>query len=251
MKILMIGDIYGDPGLSILEDMLPSLKEQYKPHLIIVNAENSANGRGITKAIYKKLMSLGIHAITMGNHVWGNKELPTFIDDANIARPINFVSAPGKGYVLLTFNEQKILVMNALGRTFMNNNLESPFFEVDKILASVDHDLSILDFHAEATSEKVALGHYFDGKIDIIYGTHTHVQTNDNRILPNGTYYMSDLGMTGPLNGIIGVRKDIVIDRFLNGYSTPNIVADGRKQLNAWFIDTFLKTHETIHLECE
>jgi len=251
MKILMIGDIYGDPGLDILKQYLPTLKEQYKPHIVIANAENAAHGRGITKVIYKQLMSLGIQAITMGNHVWGNKELATFIDEANIARPINFVSAPGNGYVLITFNEQKIIVINALGRTFMNNNLESPFFEVEKILKSVDHDFSILDFHAEATSEKVAIGHFFDGKIDVIFGTHTHVQTNDHRILPKGTYYLTDLGMTGPLNGIIGVRKDIVLDRFLNGFSTPNIVADGKKQLNAWFIDTQLKSSELIHLESE
>ena len=141
--------------------------------------------------------------------------------------------------------------MNVLGRTFMNANLESPFYAIDNLMSKIEHDVSILDIHAEATSEKVALGHYFDGKIDIIYGTHTHVQTNDHRTLPQGTFYMSDLGMTGPLNGVIGVRKDIVIDRFLNGFSSPNVVADGKKQLNGWFIDTENHISETIHLESE
>lgn len=251
MKILMIGDIYGNPGLDILQTYLPQLKEKYKPHLIIANAENAANGRGITKKIYKSLMGLGIHALTMGNHVWANKELKEFIDDANIARPLNYVDAPGEGYVSIQFNDKKILIINVLGRTFMNANLESPFLSVKKLLKEVEHDMSILDIHAEATSEKVALGHYFDGDIDIIYGTHTHVQTNDNRRLPKGSFYMSDLGMTGPLNGIIGVRKDIVIDRFLNGFSTPNVIADGRKQLNGWFVDTDRQESEAIHLESE
>ena len=251
MKILMIGDIYGDPGLDILETYLPQLKTQYKPHMIIANAENAANGRGITNKIYKSLMSMGIHALTMGNHVWANKELKTFIDESNVVRPMNFVEAPGKGYVLLNFNGQKVLIMNVLGRTFMNANMESPFLSVEKLINTIQHDLSILDIHAEATSEKVALGHYFDGKIDIMFGTHTHVQTNDHRQLPKGSFYMSDVGMTGPLNGIIGVRKDIVIDRFLNGFSSPNIVADGRKQLNGWFIDTELRSSEIIHLESE
>ncbi|MGA0351172.1 MAG: TIGR00282 family metallophosphoesterase [Acholeplasmataceae bacterium] len=251
MKVLMIGDIYGEPGLNILASYLPKLKTQYRPHLIIANAENAANGRGITKKIYKSLMSMGIHALTMGNHVWANKELKAFIDESNIARPVNFADAPGKGYVLLNFNGQKILIMNVLGRTFMNANLESPFYAIDNLMSKIEHDVSILDIHAEATSEKVALGHYFDGKIDIIYGTHTHVQTNDHRTLPQGTFYMSDLGMTGPLNGVIGVRKDIVIDRFLNGFSSPNVVADGKKQLNGWFIDTENHISETIHLESE
>jgi metallophosphoesterase (TIGR00282 family) len=249
MKILIIGDIYGKPGLKALEHFLPQLKLAYQPHCIIVNAENAANGRGITQTIYKTLMSLGIHVLTMGNHVFANKELETFIEQANIVRPINYLQAPGKGYHTIHFNQQKILVINALGQAFMNQHVQSPFLTVEHILNTVEHNVSILDFHAEATSEKVALGHYFDGKADIIFGTHTHVQTNDSRILPKGTFYLTDVGMTGPLNGVIGVKKEIVIDRFINGYSTPNDVAEGAIQLNGWFIDTQLKKHELIHLE--
>jgi metallophosphoesterase (TIGR00282 family) len=188
MKILMIGDIYGDSGLDILSNEIASLKNTYKPHLIIANAENSANGRGITKKIYKHLMEIGIHVITMGNHVFAHKELQTFIDEANIVRPINFLEAPGKGYLVYNYNQKKILIINALGRAFINLSLENPFTEVEHILNTVEHDISIIDFHAEATSEKVAFGHYLDGKATIIFGTHTHVQTNDARILPKGTY---------------------------------------------------------------
>lgn len=249
MKILMVGDIYGESGLDILTKELPDLKQTYKPHLIIVNAENASQGRGITKKIYKQLMELGVHVVTMGNHVFANKELATFIDESNIIRPINFLNVPGKGYIIYQFNQTKVLVINALGRAFMNLSLENPFTQIESILKTVDHDYSVIDFHAEATSEKVALGHYLDGLATIVFGTHTHVQTNDARILPKGTFYLTDVGMTGPLNGVIGVSKEIVIERFINGHSGSNVVAEGKKQLNAWCVDTESKTWNLIHLE--
>ena len=249
MKFLIIGDVYGKSGITAIEQYLPELKSKYQPHLIIVNAENASNGRGITKSIYKQFMSYGIHVLTMGNHVFANKELETFIEHANIVRPMNYLQAPGKGYHVIQFNDEKVLVMNVLGQAFMNQHVQSPFLTVMETLNNVEHDVSILDIHAEATSEKVALGHFLDGKIDIVFGTHTHVQTNDSRILPNGTFYLTDVGMTGPLNGVIGVKKDIVIDRFMNGYSTPNAVDEGSIQLNAWFIDTLQKKRTLIHLE--
>ena len=251
MKVLMIGDIYGTPGLEALQYFLPQLKKEFQPHLIIVNAENAANGRGINQSIYKSLMSLGIHVLTMGNHVFANKELETFIEHANIVRPMNYLQAPGKGYHVIQFNNEKVLVMNVLGQAFMNQHVQSPFLTIDSMLKSIDHDIAILDIHAEATSEKIALGHYFDGRIDIIFGTHTHVQTHDSRMLPKGSFYITDIGMSGPLNGVIGVKKDIVIDRFINGYSLPNVVADGAVQLNGWFVDTQFKKHQLIHLERE
>lgn len=251
MKILFIGDIYGNPGISVLEEVLPSLKEQYNPNLIIVNGENIANGRGINKKIYKQLMTLGICAVTMGNWVWGNSDLLNFIDDSKIVRPLNFHKAPGKGYTVINYNGKKVLVINALGRVFMNPSLENPFFGVEKVLNEVEHDYSLLDFHAEATSEKVAIGHYLDGKIDAIVGTHTHIQTADERKLPKGTLYITDVGMTGALNGVIGVKKEIVIDRFLYGHATPNEVEIGTNQLNAVILDLDLKTIQRIHVESE
>jgi 2',3'-cyclic-nucleotide 2'-phosphodiesterase len=249
MKILIVGDLYGDPGLKILDHYMTQIKSEYQPHLLIANAENTTHGRGLSLKHYKELMRLGFHMLTMGNHVWANKELATYIDDANVVRPINFLSAPGSGYKVITFNQLRILIINVLGRTFMNANMESPFTTINQVLKEVPHDMSILDIHAEATSEKVALAHYFDGRIDIIYGTHTHVQTADERQLPRGSFYITDIGMTGPLNGIIGVTKEIVIDRFLNGYSKSNEVAEGDIQLNAVLIDTQAKSIKRLHLE--
>ena len=251
MKLLIIGDIYGDPGIEILDFHLKELKNELKPHLIIANAENSSSGRGISKRIYNHLLGLGINIFTMGNHVWGNREIKEFIEDSNILRPANYNNLPGNGYIVKNINGLKVLVINILGRAFINLSLDNPFKCVNEIIENVDHDFSILDIHAEATSEKIAMGHFFDGKIDIIFGTHTHVQTNDARLMPKGSFYLTDVGMTGPLDGVIGVEKEIVINRFLNGFSTHNKVSKGRKQLNAWFIDTELQYSKLIHLEKE
>ena len=251
MKVLFIGDVYGKPGLDMLNLHLEELKKTFKPNVIIANAENAHYGRGINLKLYKEMMGLGIHAMTMGNWVWGNKELYEFIEDSNVIRPFNFREAPGKGYQVINYNGQKLLVINALGRTFMNANLDDPFTGVLNILNTVDHDYALLDMHAEATSEKVAIGHYLDGKIDAVVGTHTHIPTADDRKLPGGTLYITDVGMTGPLNGVIGVTKEIVIKRFLNGFSTPNEVAPGEKQLNAVIMDFSKKTIQRIHIESE
>ena len=250
MRILFIGDIYGEPGRKILKEQLPNLKREYKPNVIIVNAENSAdNGRGITDKYYKELMSMGVTTITMGNHVWGQASLKDYIDEAHICRAANFNEAPGKQYDLINYNGKKLLVMNLLGRTYMEANLNNPFILAKEIITSVKPDYSFIDFHAEATSEKVALGHYLDGLASVVVGTHTHIQTADERVLPKGTIYITDVGMTGPLNGIIGVRKDIVINRFLNGYTIPNEVEEGVVQLNGVIIDLDFKTIERIHIE--
>lgn len=250
MKILFIGDIYGEPGRKILLDNLDELKQTYRPNIIIVNAENSANnGRGITQKFYKELMSAGVHAVTMGNHVWGQNELLEFISDSHVVRPINFFEAPGKGYDLIKYNDQTLLVINALGRTFMNASLESPFFEIERVIGEIKSDYVFVDFHAEATSEKIALGHYLDGRVSAIVGTHTHVQTADERRLPKGTLYITDVGMTGPLDGIIGVDKEIVVKRFLHGHSVSNQVAITKNQLNGVIMDLKQKTIKRIHLE--
>lgn len=250
MKILFIGDIYGEPGRKILLDNLDELKQTYRPNIIIVNAENSANnGRGITQKFYKELMSAGVHAVTMGNHVWGQNELLEFISDSHVVRPINFFEAPGKGYDLIKYNDQTLLVINALGRTFMNASLESPFFEIERVIGEIKSDYVFVDFHAEATSEKIALGHYLDGRVSAIVGTHTHVQTADERRLPKGTLYITDVGMTGPLDGIIGVDKEIVVKRFLHGHSVSNQVAITKNQLNGVIMDLRQKTIKRIHLE--
>jgi 2',3'-cyclic-nucleotide 2'-phosphodiesterase len=251
MKVLFIGDLYGKSGLDMLSDHLTELKSQYRPNVIILNAENASYGRGISLKIYKELMSMGIHMLTMGNWVWGNKELFEFIDGSNIVRPFNFKNAPGKGALTVNYNGKKLLVINALGRTFMNPNLDDPFTGIDSILENEQADYILVDIHAEATSEKVALGHYLDGRVSAVVGTHTHIPTADERALPNGTLYITDVGMTGPLNGVIGVTKEIVLDRFINGFSIPNEVAPGPKQLNAVIMDFEKKTIQRIHIESE
>lgn len=239
MRILFIGDIYGEPGLDYLTQNILNLKNTHRPNLIIVNAENASNGRGINKKIYKHLMSLGIHAITMGNHTWKNKNIFEFIEESNIIRPINDHQKEGKGYKIIHYNNQKLLIINALGRIFLDDTMENPFQIIDALLEELKgtYDYSLLDFHAEATSEKVALAHHFDGRINAVVGTHTHIQTNDNRRLPKGTCYITDVGMTGSLDGVIGVDKDVIIDRFINGYSKPNKIALGKRQLNGVIID--------------
>lgn len=250
MRVLFIGDVYGPPGRKYLKEQLPKLKKEYKPNIVIVNAENSSNnGRGIPEDFYRELMELGVSTVTMGNHVWGNQKLLNFIDNAHIVRPANYYEAPGKGYDLIQYNNKKLLVINLLGRIFMNANLENPFLVVDKIISEIEADYIVVDFHAEATSEKVALGHYLDGRVTAVVGTHTHIQTADERILPKGTIYITDVGMTGPLDGIIGVDKEIVINRFISGYSRANKVAKTKNQLNAVIMDFDDKTIQRIHLE--
>lgn len=243
MKILFIGDIYGEPGRRILLDNLDNLKKEYKPNLIIVNAENAAHGRGITKRIYKEFMSAGINLLTMGNHTFGKKEINELFEDENIniIRPINFLNIPGKGYKVINYNDKKVLVINALGRVYFNLSTENPFLMTKHILDTVEHDYSIVDFHAEATSEKIAFGHYLDGLASAVLGTHTHIPTADERKLPNGTLYITDVGMTGPLNGVIGVKKEVIIERFINGISDINQVDDGPTWLNAVLLDFTLK----------
>src|SRR5699024_4969764 len=184
MKILFIGDVYGSPGRAMLEQYLPVLKEEHKPQMIIVNGENAAGGRGITEKIYKQFLSLGVHAVTMGNHTWDQKEIFEFIDDAKyLIRPANFPkNNPGKGIVYVNYNGQEIAVINLQGRTFLSPT-ENPFDIVDELIeeARKRTDIIFLDFHAEATSEKLAMGWYVDGRVSAMVGTHTHVQTADER----------------------------------------------------------------------
>lgn len=250
MKILFIGDIYGDSGIDYLLENITYLRQTYQPNLIIANAENAANGRGINKRIYKKLMQAGIALLTMGNHTWKNSELKTFIEDSNIIRPINDGSNLGSGYKTINYNGKRILVINALGRAFMNEDYEPPFIMVKSLLEKENYDYAFLDFHAETTSEKIAMAYFLDGKVDMMVGTHTHVQTNDDRMLSNGTLFISDVGMTGPLDGVIGVKKEIIIDRFIHNQSRPNEVALGKRQLNAClFTLSPNRSIQKIHLE--
>lgn len=234
MRILFIGDLYSDQAVQYLKSNLQRIKNENKINMVIVNGENTTNGRGINYAHYNELMKLGISAITMGNHAFSNRELKDFISDSKIVRPANFNEAPGSGVLTIKYNDKKIAVINLLGRVYMNNMcLDCPFKTLDHILKEVEADYYLVDFHAEATSEKIALALNFDGLVTAVVGTHTHVPTADERVLPKGTLYITDIGMTGPADGVIGDNADSIIKRFKTGVYEPSKPASGEVSFNA------------------
>ena len=234
MKILFIGDIVGRPGRETVKKLLPELREKYSPDAIIANGENMTHGRGISEETVKEMQSFGITFFTSGNHIFANKTVIPKLDDKKfpVIRPANFPPGnPGRGYqVIETGKLQKILIINLMGRVFMKQNYDCPFRIADKILAEhMGDNLSaiIVDIHAEATSEKVALGHYLDGKVSAVIGTHTHIPTADTTILQEGTAYISDVGMVGVTDSVIGVQKEPVIKGFLTQMPFKYEIADG------------------------
>jgi len=237
MKILFIGDVVGSPGREMVKEYLPKLKEKYRPHLTIINGENAASGKGITEKIYKQFMEWGAQVITMGNHTWDKKEIFEFIDDAKyMIRPANFPKGtPGKGIIYMNINGVEVAIINLQGRTFLPA-IDDPFLKVDELIEEAKKRTNIIfiDFHAEATSEKQAIGWYVNGSASAVVGTHTHTQTADERILPQGTAYITDVGMTGPYDGILGVDRDAVIKRFLTSLPVRfEVTKNGRTQLGA------------------
>jgi metallophosphoesterase (TIGR00282 family) len=240
MKVLIVGDVFSKLGRTSFERNIRRIKETEKINLIIVNGENTSHGLGLNENHYKWYMELGVNVVTLGNHSYGNKSILNFIDNANnLIRPYNFPDgSPGKGYVTVNYNGMKITVMQMIGKVFMSPEYSDPFLKTQEILDMTESDLYICDFHGEATSEKIAYGYAFDGKIQIIFGTHTHVPTNDARILPGGTAYITDVGMTGPLDGVIGVKKEIIIDRYLHDSQQKFSPQEtGRTQFNAILIE--------------
>lgn len=240
MKILIVGDVFSKLGRASFEENLKKIKEQEKINFIIVNGENTSHGKGLNEKHYKWYLEHGVNVITLGNHAYQNKSIFNYIDDVNnVVRPYNFPEgSKGKGYVTIQYNNLTITVMQMIGKVFMSEENSCPFKKTQELLEKLNSDIYICDFHAEATSEKIAYGLFFDGKINIIYGTHTHVQTNDARILDKGTAYITDVGMTGPLDGVIGVKKEIIIDRYLN----ENLLRfspqeTGKKQFNAIIVE--------------
>ncbi|WP_027107737.1 TIGR00282 family metallophosphoesterase [Lacticigenium naphthae] len=254
MKLLFIGDVVGSIGREMVEQYLPKLKNKYKPQLTILNGENSANGRGITEKNYKEFLQAGVDVVTMGNHTWDNQDIFEFIDDAKkLIRPANYPedSTPGKGIVYVKINHLEIAVINLHGRTF-TMDLDDPFRKADELIKQAQERTPIIfiDFHAETTSEKLAFGWYVDGRVSAVIGTHTHVQTNDARILPEGTAYLTDAGMTGFYDGIIGVKKEPVIYKFMTQMPVRFEVPDeGRKQINGCYIELDDKTGKAKSIE--
>lgn len=250
MKVLFIGDVFGTMGQKALNKYLPSLKQELKPHLIFLNGENIDRGFGISEEIYKDLMKLGIRIVTMGNHTFGNKTLVDFIDDSNIIRPANYDQrVPGNGYKTINFNGQTVTVINLMGRIFMGDPLDNPFKVIDLILDEIDSDYIFVDFHAEATSEKIAFAHYVDGRVTAVVGTHTHVPTADTMVFPKGTMYITDIGMTGAKYGILGASVPVQVEKFITGMRGRIVEEkDGPLQLNAVIMDTDLNTIKGINI---
>lgn len=252
MNILIVGDIFSKLGRTCFEKNLKKIKEKKKINFIIVNAENISHGKGMNEKHYKWLLSLGVNVITLGNHSFQNQNIFDFIDDVNnVVRPINYPNgARGKGYVSINYNGIVITVFQVIGNVFMEEGNDSPFLKTEELLQTIKSDIYICDFHGEATSEKIAFAHFFDGRIQLIYGTHTHVPTNDARILPKGTAYITDVGMTGALDGVIGVKKETIISRYVSNNRVRFEPEDqGKMQFNGILVEINEKTLKVTNID--
>jgi len=240
MKFLFIGDTIGRTGRKALNQFLPATIQKYQPDFITLNVENIAGGFGITKKVLNQIKQFPIDVFTSGNHIFDKKDVFEIIDkEENLLRPANYPpSAPGKGYTVVEKNGKKVAVINLMGRVFMGIPLDCPFRKFDEIYEQVkDCDYIIVDFHAEATSEKTAFGYYVDGRATVVFGTHSHVATADEKLLPKGTVYLSDVGMTGAYHSVIGMKIDQPIQKFLTGLSKKYDVAKDGLLFQAFFVD--------------
>lgn len=251
MKILAVGDIVGDIGLNKLKELLPSIIEKENIDFVIVNAENTSGGMGITIKDFNTLLKLKIDAITMGNHTWGKKDIFTFIDNPKLIRPANYSKGvPGKGYNIFNCKEKKIAVINLIGRTDMAVLSENPFTVAEEIIKKLDKeaDIIVVDFHAEATAEKIAMKYFLQGKANILFGTHTHVQTADEEITDGGMGYITDIGMTGPKNSVIGMEVKASIKRFLTSLPEKYKLAEGQSILNGCVFEINDEDGRTVNI---
>lgn len=255
MRVLFLGDVVGSPGRNAVTENLARIKEEKGIDFIIVNGENAAGGRGITPKISIELLRAGAAVVTTGDHVWDQKEIQDYFpDEPRLLRPINFPEdAPGNGSVVLETAKGKVAVMNAMGRTFMNPPLENPFLmveaEVKRLRIEEGVKMIVLDFHAEATSEKIGMGRMLDGQVSLVVGTHTHVQTGDESIFPGGTAYLTDAGMCGPDSSVLGREIDSVVWRFKNALPTRFPVASGPVRLCGVIVDLDEESGKAQHIE--
>lgn len=246
MLILAIGDVIGKPGRKALSQLLPGLRQQYGLDLVIVNGENAAGGIGVTVATAREMLNAGADVLTSGNHIWMHREIYPYLDgDMPILRPLNYPpGVPGRGYIVIG----RVAVVNLIGRVFIGD-FDNPFHAIDKLLAELEPKIIIVDFHAEATSEKVAMGRYLDGRVSAVLGTHTHVGTTDAQILPKGTAYVSDIGMTGPLDSVIGDDAEAAIERFLTSMPHRLSVGKGKTALNGMLVRVDDDTGRALGIE--
>ena len=249
MRILMVGDVIGKPGRRAVKQLIPSLRLEHGIDMVIANGENTAGGFGITLETAYELLDSGVDVLTSGNHIWDQKEIIPYLDEGlPLVRPANYPDAPGRGSLV----HNNVLVLNLMGRVFMPP-LDCPFRAADRILddaaASGGPPVVIVDFHAEATSEKQAMGWYLDGRVSAVLGTHTHVGTVDARLLPRGTAYVSDVGMTGPMDSVIGSETGVVLERFLTGMPQRLSVANGPVLLNSVLVELDQDTGRALAIE--
>jgi metallophosphoesterase (TIGR00282 family) len=258
MRILFIGDIFGRPGRTIVREKLAGLVKEHQADLIIANGENAAAGFGITPPLAEELFEMGIDVITTGNHIWDKREIVEYFQSANgnphsparrVLRPANYPAGmPGSGVYEGRKQGFAYAVMNLQGRVFMTSN-DDPFRKADELLKTIEAKVIFVDLHAEATSEKIALGWYLDGRVTAVVGTHTHIPTADERVLPNGTAYVTDVGMTGPYDSVIGVKKELVIGKFLNNMPVRFEAATGDVRLCGVLVDCDEKTGRARKIE--
>jgi len=248
MLVLAIGDVVGRPGREAVNELLPGLRKQHGLDLVLANAENAAGGLGVTPVTASELLDAGVDVLTSGNHIWAQKEILPYLDgEMPILRPLNYPpGVPGRGYIIT----EQALVVNLIGRTFIGN-FECPFRAMDQLLAELGRrpPVIIVDFHAEATSEKVALGRYLDGRVSAVLGTHTHVGTVDARLLPQGTAYVTDIGMVGPADSVIGDDTESVLRRFLSAMPHRLSVGKGKKTFNAVLVKVDEKSGQALSIE--
>lgn len=240
MKILAVGDIVGETGIKELKNKLNKIIQKEEIDFVIVNGENAAEGMGITEKNFNDIISQKVDVVTMGNHTWGKKDIFKFINHPKLIRPANYPKGVvGKGYGIYKCNKKKIAVINLIGRVYINVLSENPFLIVKDIINKIKDkvDIIIVDFHAEATGEKITMGYYLDGMVTAIFGTHTHVQTADEKILPKGTAYISDIGMTGTKNSALGMDVSVALKRFETSLPERYKVASGEGMLNGIIYD--------------
>ena len=250
MKILFIGDIVGNEGVDFVKQHLKSIKKLKGIDFFIANGENAAGGKGIMKSQAIELFDCGIDVLTMGNHTYNKQDIFELLEDYNVIRPANMPhGSVGTGCIELEVGDTSVCVINARGRVYVDPPLDCPFAAVDDILKKAKSNIIFIDFHAEATSEKLALAKYLDGRISALVGTHTHVTTADEQILPKGTAYITDVGMTGTTNGIIGVKDDLIISKYLTALPTKFELAEGNTALNAVIVDVDEDTGKAISIE--
>jgi metallophosphoesterase (TIGR00282 family) len=255
MNILFIGDIFGRPGRETVKKLLPEYRQKLGLHLVIANGENMHHGKGISEDNIEEMRKAGVDFFTSGNHVWKEKSIIPFMDNKTLPliRPANYPEgAPGRGYQIVQGAlMQKVLVINLMGRLFMPQDLDCPFRTADRILKENAHEkfaAIIVDFHAEATSEKMALAHYLDGRVTAVIGTHTHVPTADARILAGGTAYLTDAGFVGPIDSVIGVEKELIIENFLTQIPVKHEVASGPTVFSGLFVEVDDKRAKAVEV---